>query len=257
MAPNSQDTGAADASGPPPPPPPPPPDSALRVVIIGAGIAGLTAAIALRKFYPPETLHIAIYDQATQLREIGASIGLNPSGMRILDKLGVHAALDPAVAFRQPSGWPMVYRHWSTGEVIGHDEVHGQVEEKHRMARFHRASLQRALVEALPETVELGLGKRLESVELGRANGQTEEEGVTVRFADGVVVEADLLVGADGIHSRIRKQFAPDHELSWTGMVAFRAAFDYSLVQHIRDLPKDAVFWTGHERTLFSSRLGQ
>lgn len=252
MAPNSQDTGNVDA-------PSSPSNPALRVVIIGAGIAGLTAAIALRKCYPPDKVHIAIYDQATQLREIGASIGLNPSGMRILDKLGVHAALDPSVAFRQPSGWPMIYRHWSTGEVIGHDEVHGQVEEKHRMARFHRASLQRALVEALPETVELGLGKRLESVELGSKQGQKEGGGggVTVRFSDGVVIEADLLVGADGIHSKIRKQFAPDHELSWTGMVAFRAAFDYSWVQHIKGLPEDAVFWTGHERTLFASRLGE
>lgn len=234
----------------------PPPESALRVAIIGAGIAGLTAAIALRKFYPPDILHIAIYDQAIQLREIGASIGLNPSGLRILDKLGVHTALDPSIAFRQTSGWPMIYRHWLTGEIIGHDEVQGEVEEKHRMARFHRASLQRALVDALPGDVELSLGKRVESVDLGSGKHQTDE-GVKVSFADGSVVEADLLVGADGIHSKIRKHFVPDHELTWTGMVAFRAAFDFSIVQHIKDLPEDAAFWTGHERTLFGSRLGE
>lgn len=233
----------------------PPAYPSLRVVIIGAGIAGLSAAIALRKFYPPEIVRIAVYDQATELREVGASIGLNPSGLHILDKLGVHAALDPSVAFRQPSGWPMVYRHWLTGEIIGHDEVQGEVEEKHRTARFHRANLQRALVEALPRTVELCLGKRLESLEMG-ADDKPEDEGVKVSFSDGSVVKADLLVGADGIHSRIRKQFAPDHELRWTGMVAFRAAFDFSVVQHIKDLPEDAVFWAGHKRTFFTSRLG-
>lgn len=234
----------------------PPSAPALRVAIIGAGIAGLTAAIALRKFYPPEILHIAIYDQATELREIGASIGLNPSGLRILDKLGVHAALDPSIAFRQPSGWPMIYRHWLTGDVIGHDEVRGQVEERHRMARFHRASLQRALVGALPRDVELGLGKKLNGVETASIGSQGDK-GVRLSFTDGSIVEVDLLVGADGIHSKIRKHVAPDHELRWTGMVAFRAAFDFSVVQHIKDLPEDAVFWTGHERTLFASRLGE
>lgn len=228
----------------------PRPIPALRVVIIGAGIAGLTAAIALRKFYTSEALHIAIYEQASQLREIGASIGLNPSGLRILDKLGVHAALDPAFAFRQSSGWPMIYRHWSTGEIIGHDEMHGQVEERHRMSRFHRANLQKALVKALPGDVEVSFGKRVEGVELA-------SEGLKISFSDGSVVEADLLVGADGIHSKIRRHFAPDHELRWTGMVAFRAAFDFAAVQHIANLPEDAAFWTGHERTLFASRLGE
>lgn len=231
------------------------PTPLLRIGIIGAGIAGLTAAISLRKFYPAHEVQITVYEQATELREIGASIGLNPSGLRILDKLGVHAALHESNAFRQPSGWPMIYRHWLTNEELGHDEARRDIEERHRMARFHRAHLQRALLDALPTDVEVRLGKRIQAVHVGWPDG--DEEAATVTFEDGDSAEADLLVGADGIHSKIRRAFAPDHQLKWTGMVAFRAAFDVSLVGNIDGLPDDAVFWIGHERTLFTSRLGQ
>lgn len=79
----------------------------LRIVIIGAGIAGLTAAIAL-KHHP--AIYIDIYERASELREIGASIALGPNGMRTLDKLGVHNALDESIAFRNKSRLPMIYR---------------------------------------------------------------------------------------------------------------------------------------------------
>lgn len=263
----------------------------FRIVIIGAGIAGLTAALALRRAYPApssppapapapngphraQPVHIAIYEQAAQLREVGASIGLNPSGLRTLDALGVDAALDGAIAFRQPSGRPMVYRHWRTGEEIGHDEVPGSVgggagvgepgEEgvkvvgaRHRMARYHRAHLQRALADALPGDVEVKTGMRVQSVRVEGGSEYGGGDGVVVTFEDGSSVSADLLIGADGIHSKVRMAFAPDHELTWTGMVAFRAAFDFSLVQDIEGLPDDAVFWVGHERTFFATRLGE
>ena len=224
-----------------------PPAQPFRVAIIGAGIAGLAAAISLRHFFPdPKGTQITIYEQASQLREIGASIGLNPSGLRILDKLGVD--YEP-VAFRQSSGRPTVFRHWKSNEEIGYDDVKGQVEERHQMARFLRAHLQQVLLEAQPEDVELRLGTRLEKVD--PAAGK-----VLLTFENGHVGEADLLIGADGIHSNVRKIFAPEHQLKWTGRVAFRSAFDASLVEGIEGLPDEAVFWAGHERDLFASRLG-
>jgi salicylate hydroxylase len=79
----------------------------LRVAIVGAGIAGLGAAIALEQH---GSIDVQIYEREERLQEIGASIALGPNGMRKLDKLGVREALDDDVAFRNPSGFPMVYR---------------------------------------------------------------------------------------------------------------------------------------------------
>jgi salicylate hydroxylase len=82
----------------------------LHVAIIGAGIAGLAAAIGLEDH--PD-IEVQIYEKAEKLDEIGASIALGPNGMRTLDRLGVINALDDAVAFRNPSGYPMIYRYSS------------------------------------------------------------------------------------------------------------------------------------------------
>lgn len=79
----------------------------LRVAIIGAGVAGLASAIALQSH--PD-IEITIFERAKELREIGASIALGPNGMRSLERLGIYNALDDSIAFRNKSGFPMIYR---------------------------------------------------------------------------------------------------------------------------------------------------
>lgn len=79
----------------------------LRIAIVGAGIAGLSAAIALQK---QENIDVQVYEKASRLQEIGASIALGPNGMRTLERLGVIEALDDRIAFRNKSGFPMIYR---------------------------------------------------------------------------------------------------------------------------------------------------
>lgn len=81
--------------------------SKLRIAVIGGGIAGLAAAIALQKH---EGIDVQLYEQATEIREVGASIALGPNGMRTLEKSGVSEALSRDIAFPNSSGYPMIYR---------------------------------------------------------------------------------------------------------------------------------------------------
>lgn len=233
----------------------------FQVAIAGGGIAGLITAIALLQHPGVE---VRVYERAGEFKEIGASIGLGPNGLRSLEALGVDTAFAEDISQRQKSGWPMVYRHWKTEEVIGHDEHHLVKNKKHFTARFHRAHLHRALLEKVPGDV-VRLGKKTVDV-------KTSDEGATLFFEDGTSASADVVIGADGIHSAVRKTFVPGHTLRWTGWVALRATFEASRLEGV-EYPEDAVHWVsgcllrkqcskliraqiGHERNFFHSRLG-
>ncbi|KAH6900629.1 hypothetical protein B0T10DRAFT_33098 [Thelonectria olida] len=220
--------------------------SKFDVAIAGGGIAGLITAIALLK-HPG--VRVQVYERASEFREIGASIGLGPNGLRSLEALGVENALVGDVCQRQKSEWPMIYRHWKTEEVLGHDVHHTVKTKKHFTARYHRAHLHQALLENLPRDI-IHLGKKTVDV---KADPET---GATLYFEDGTSAQADIVIGADGIHSRVRKTFVPSHSLHWTGWVALRATFEASRLGDL-EYPEDAVHWIGHDRNFFHSRLGK
>jgi salicylate hydroxylase len=88
----------------------------LEVAVVGAGIAGLTAAIALQKH--PQ-IKVTLYDKATELKEIGASIALGPNGLRTLQRLGLDDVISDDIAFRGPANVPMIYRHVSLNLLVG------------------------------------------------------------------------------------------------------------------------------------------
>jgi salicylate hydroxylase len=162
----------------------------LNIAILGAGIAGLTLAIALSD-HP--LINTTIYEKATELREIGASIALGPNGLRTLERLGLRDVIDDENGFRGTGTAGMVYRHWKTNEVIGTDE-HADVKEwLHHTTRFHRGHLHGKLVEHVPRE-SIKLGKKVVGVDI-------EEHGVTITFKDGSKARADIAVGADGLRS--------------------------------------------------------
>ncbi|EXJ77442.1 hypothetical protein A1O3_09668 [Capronia epimyces CBS 606.96] len=228
----------------------------VKVLIAGAGIAGLATAIALRRLDSAELrLDIQLYEKARELKEIGASIALSPNGLRTLERLGVANALDDAVGFRGPSGLPMIYRHWKTNEVVSVDEFVDVPDRRHQTARFHRAHLHEALLEYVDRRT-IHLNKAVRSAEV---EGEADGDGVRLFFDDGTSVRGDILIGADGLRSKVRAAFRPQHSLHWTGRTLFRSTFDAELVEGglIPDLPPDSTHWWGPKHTFFASRLGK
>ncbi|PYH98946.1 FAD/NAD(P)-binding domain-containing protein [Aspergillus ellipticus CBS 707.79] len=221
-----------------------------RVLIAGAGIAGLAAAISLARQTSIPNLNIHLYEQAPELLEIGASIALSPNGMRTLEKLGVYNALSDEVGFRTPSGIPQIIRHWKTNQVHSVDTHVNVPDPRHITTRFHRGHLHAALLEHVPR----------ESIHLDKRTVRAEADhaGVSLYFDDGTSAHGDILIGADGIKSKVRQSFIPEYRLRFNGKVYMRSTFDASRVEgKVPDLPADSVHWWGPKDAFFASRLGK
>ncbi|PTB63292.1 FAD/NAD(P)-binding domain-containing protein [Trichoderma citrinoviride] len=222
----------------------------FRVLIAGAGIAGLATAISLTRISGIPDLDIQLYEQAPELREIGASIALSPNGLRTLEKLGVDSALSDEVGFRGPSGIPHFYRHWKTNQVVSVDTFSNVSDRRHQTTRFHRGHLHAALLEHVPREW-IHLNKKI-------SRAEANDDGVSLYFEDGTSAHGDILLGADGIRSQVRGSFYPEYKLRFSGKVFMRSTFDASLVEgKVLDLPADAAHWWGTKDTFFSSRLGK
>jgi salicylate hydroxylase len=185
------------------------------VAIIGGGIGGLVAARALSE----RGIEVAIYEAAPELREIGAGVALHPNAMKVLRALGVE---DGVRATAGHSEW-MVTRNGRTGRVISKTSRAQQaILFGSAGATVHRADLLDVLARSLPSRI-VTLGARCTGVE---PHGAT----AVARFEDGSAIEADVIVGADGIHSAVRASlFGPDAP-RFTGKVCYRSVVPVAAV---------------------------
>ncbi|RDC74478.1 monooxygenase [Rhodovulum sp. 12E13] len=174
------------------------------VTVAGGGVAGLAAARALAL----RGARVTVLEQAPAISEVGAGLQVSPNGGRVIDALGL------GEAFRAASGESaaVVLR-----DAAGRRVLRMALAGRGRFALVHRADLIAVLERGAREAgVTIELGARVEALTLG-------ERGATVRMADGGALRPGLLVGADGLHSRVRAELVGEARPRFTGQVAWRA----------------------------------
>jgi len=202
----------------------------LSIAVVGAGMGGLAVAGTLRRAGFEK---VAVYEQASRFGRIGAGIQMMPNSMKVLRGIGIEERLR-RLAF---APYSHLNRVWDTGEVTTEltmpEDLYGAP-----YLCMHRADLHDALASVVPsEAVQLG--RKL--VGLGQAGGE-----VTLAFADGSKETADLVIGADGVHSAVREiVLGPERPFN-RGRVAYRAVFPAALID--RDIGRSRTKWWGTDR---------
>ncbi len=202
----------------------------LNVIIIGGGIGGTAAALALLRI----GCDVRLYEQVREKSEVGAGIQMSPNATRLLVRYGLGGALK-ALAVR-PSA--IEVRRWDTGAMLSREELGDTIESAFGAPyyHFHRADLLSVLSGALPAGV-LQTAKR--------CTGATQtQSGVRAEFDDGSFAEGDVLIGADGIHSIIRKTLFGDERPRFSGNVAYRGLAPAERLTHL-GLRHDTTNWMG------------
>ena len=175
----------------------------VQIAIIGGGIGGLTAALALRQCgFEPE-----VFEQAPALLDVGSAIALWPNAMRVLDRLQLADEIIERAGVLEEVRWLD-----QQGHLINQVRIPG--EPKFPSVALHRADLQHVLLQALPES----------SIHLGHTLVDYQQRGdrITATFANGNSIECDFLIAADGIHSRVRAQFINDGDPIERGYTIWR-----------------------------------
>ena len=211
-------------------------ETTLEAVVVGGGIGGVATALALHR----QGVSVGVYEQAPELTEVGAGVSLAPNGLLMLDHLGVSGAVERFGA-----------RHWKTELRLadGRSSRHqpDQFARPGRHVGIHRADLLTLLADQLPPgTIHAG----------HRAAGFAQgPDAATVTFTNGAVASADVVIGADGIHSAMQGFVVEPAEPVFSGVVAYRG-----LIPLPQEHPPDAFrMWVGEGKHFlaFPVRAGE
>lgn len=203
----------------------------LKIAIAGGGVGGMTAAIALQSHGHAVT----IYEQTSAFGRIGADVNLTPNAVHALDGLGAGIG----ARLRETAARPefRISRMWDDGRETSRLPMSAAAEEKYGAPQLtiHRADLLSALQEALtPGTIRFGAP--VAGLEQGAS-------GATLLLKDGSAHQADVLIGADGIHSALRTSLFGKDDPRFTGLVSWRAVVPRARVQDLPNLDSFTKWW--------------
>jgi salicylate hydroxylase len=204
----------------------------IRVVIIGAGLGGLAAAGALRQ----RGIEAVVYERAPALGEVGAGIQLGPNAVKVLRALGLESALRRVAA--EPGNY--VSLAWDDAHLRYREPMKGPYADRYGASYLmaHRADLHRLLCGLVPGDA-VHLGKQCTGV-------SPATNGATAAFADGIQIEADVIVGADGINSTLRQSLFGEAPARFTQQMAWRCMVPIEYVPTQVGISRDEyVGWIG------------
>ncbi|HEY2662054.1 MAG TPA: FAD-dependent monooxygenase [Caulobacteraceae bacterium] len=219
-----------------------------QVIVAGAGIGGLAAALALAR----QGVGVRIIERAAEIREVGAGVQIGPNAFRAFARLGVGDQMD-AIGFR-PSAIRLLDS--LTGQELSRqtlgDAFEARFQHPYRVA--FRADVQEVLlreVQALPHMIEITLGDGIAAfAQMGEAITAVLESGATVKGAG--------LIGADGIRSRVRGQLLGEVDPRASGYVAYRALLPVAeMPEHLQT--DEMQVWVGplHHLVCYKVRRGE
>ena len=182
-----------------------------RMAIVGGGIGGLTAALALLR----RGIDVDVYEQAPELKEVGAGVQISSNGTRVLYALGLQEAVERISSI--PTAKEI--RLWSTGQTWKLFDLGAISIELYGFpyVLMHRRDLHGILAEAIgglkPDALHLGM----RCIDVAQS-----DTSVTLRFATGETAQAPLAIGADGVHSQVRASLFGAGAAQFTGCIAWR-----------------------------------
>lgn len=212
----------------------------MKVVIAGGGIGGLCAGIALSKI----GFDVELVERAPALTEVGAGIQLSPNATKGLAALGVLEAVAQVASAPQT----LEMRIGRTGEKVFSVPIAQEARKRYGAPylHVHRADLIEILARAAKFAgVTVRLGARVSAY-------VRDESGLRVGLDTGAIIPCDLLVGADGVRSTVRRQMLGEQEPRYTGAVAWRMTVPAEVAP---DLPHAAIVWAGPGRHAVTYRI--